>query len=95
MKTFLFKDISDSEVREHLANVFSILTSNEVLCLVHRFGLDDGNSKTLQETADELKVTMQQIRLIELKALRKIRVSMANGDMFNLKEIWYSDEILI
>ena len=38
-----------------------------------RFGLEDGNSKTLEEVGKEFNVTRERIRQIEAKALRKLR----------------------
>ena len=38
-----------------------------------RFGLDDGNQRTLEEVGREFKVTRERIRQIEAKALRKLR----------------------
>lgn len=38
-----------------------------------RFGLEDGNPKTLEEVGKEFNVTRERIRQIEAKALRKLR----------------------
>ena len=38
-----------------------------------RFGLDDGRARTLEEVGKEFSVTRERIRLIEAKALRKLR----------------------
>ena len=38
-----------------------------------RFGLDDGQSQTLEEIGNQFGVTRERIRQIEAKALRKMR----------------------
>lgn len=64
---------SMSLLKEQLAEVLKTLTPREekVLCL--RFGLEDGNPKTLEEVGKEFNVTRERIRQIEAKALRKLR----------------------
>ena len=39
----------------------------------HRFGLEDGRSRTLEEVGREFNVTRERIRQIEAKTLRTIR----------------------
>ena len=41
--------------------------------IVLRFGLEDGNPRTLEEVGKEFNVTRERIRQIEAKALRKLR----------------------
>jgi len=38
-----------------------------------RFGLGDGNARTLEEVGQQFHVTRERIRQIEAKALRKMR----------------------
>ena len=38
-----------------------------------RFGLGDGNVRTLEEVGHQFRVTRERIRQIEAKALRKMR----------------------
>lgn len=60
-------------LQEQLTEVLKTLTPREqrVICL--RFGLYDGNAKTLEEVGREFNVTRERIRQIEAKALRKMR----------------------
>ena len=62
-----------SLLKEQLADVLKTLTPREEKVLSLRFGLDDGNPKTLEEVGKEFNVTRERIRQIEAKALRKLR----------------------
>ena len=64
---------SHALMREQLWDVLNTLTPREQKVLRLRFGLDDGNQRTLEEVGREFKVTRERIRQIEAKALRKLR----------------------
>ena len=64
---------SMSLLKEQLADVLKPLTPREEKVLSLRFGLEDGNPKTLEEVGKEFNVTRERIRQIEAKALRKLR----------------------
>ena len=64
---------SMSLLKEQLAEVLKTLTPREEKVLKLRFGLEDGNPKTLEEVGKEFNVTRERIRQIEAKALRKLR----------------------
>lgn len=64
---------SMSLLKEQLADVLKTLTPREEKVLALRFGLEDGNPKTLEEVGREFNVTRERIRQIEAKALRKLR----------------------
>ena len=64
---------SMSLLKEQLAEVLETLTPREAKVLSLRFGLEDGNPKTLEEVGKEFNVTRERIRQIEAKALRKLR----------------------
>lgn len=51
------------------------LTSREAQVLRMRFGLDDGQARTLGEVGDELGISRERARQIEVEALRKLRSS--------------------
>ena len=65
-------DMEPDRVRE-LANVLKSLTPREERVLTLRFGLEDGQARTLEELGKEFNVTRERIRQIEAKALRKLR----------------------
>ena len=58
---------------EQLKEVLETLTEREQKVLRLRFGLDDGEAKTLEEVGKTFNVTRERIRQIENKAIRKIR----------------------
>ncbi|RKY67609.1 MAG: RNA polymerase sigma factor RpoD, partial [Candidatus Latescibacterota bacterium] len=62
-----------SMLREEIMNALSTLTERERDILALRFGLEDGQSRTLEEVGKYFNVTRERIRQIEAKALRKLR----------------------
>ena len=60
-------------LKEELSCVLLTLTDREAKVLRLRFGLDDGQSRTLEEVGQIFGVTRERIRQIEAKALRKLR----------------------
>lgn len=64
---------SNALMREQLSEVLKTLTPREARVLSLRYGLEDGNPKTLEEVGKEFNVTRERIRQIEAKALRKLR----------------------
>ena len=64
---------SSALLREQLEDVLDTLTDREEDVLRLRFGLDDGNIRTLEQVGKVFGVTRERIRQIEAKALRKLR----------------------
>ena len=60
-------------LKEELAGVLLTLTDREEKVLRLRFGLDDGQCRTLEEVGQIFGVTRERIRQVEAKALRKLR----------------------
>jgi RNA polymerase primary sigma factor len=63
----------DNDRRATIRRVCEALDERERTILALRFGLDDGEEKTLEEIGRQFNVTRERIRQIESKALEKLR----------------------
>lgn len=61
------------EKRADIIKVLNTLSEKEKEVIMWRFGLTDGEAKTLEEVGQIYGVTKERIRQIETKALRKLR----------------------
>jgi len=66
--------------QELVREVLASLDARESRILTMRFGLDDGQPKTLEAVGERLGVTRERIRQIQEQALQKMRVEMENRD---------------
>ena len=65
---------SASLLKDYLDEAFkTVLTPRERQVIRMRFGLEDGQDRTLSEIAEELGVSRERIRQIEAEALAKLR----------------------
>ena len=64
---------TDEALGTEIAAVLDSLTGRERQVLKLRFGLDDGQARTLEAVGRNFNVTRERIRQIEAKALRKLR----------------------
>jgi RNA polymerase primary sigma factor len=60
-------------LKEKLEEVLTSLSPREASILRLRFGLDDGNTYTLEEVGQKFGLTRERIRQIEGRALRRLR----------------------
>ncbi|MBS1994860.1 MAG: sigma-70 family RNA polymerase sigma factor [Cyanobacteria bacterium SZAS LIN-2] len=65
--------VTQELLREDIIEVLADLSEDEREVLRLRFGLDDGEQRTLEEVGQLFGVTRERIRQIEAKALRKLR----------------------
>ncbi len=73
-RTMSPEEYATSELlKEELDSVLLTLTEREEKVLKLRFGLEDGQCRTLEEVGQIFGVTRERIRQIEAKALRKMR----------------------
>jgi RNA polymerase primary sigma factor len=56
-----------------MERLLSTLTPREALVIRLRFGIDADESLTLEQVGEQLHVTRERIRQIEVKALQKLR----------------------
>jgi RNA polymerase primary sigma factor len=69
--------------RDILTTMENALTEKEHEVIVQRFGLEDGKPKTLAETSLRLNISRDRVRLVEARALNKLRHPQRN---YRLKE---------
>lgn len=91
----LCNEVKDEETRFNIYQVKDLieglketLTEREREVLILRFGLIDGQPKTLEEVGEVFQVNRERIRQIEAKVLRKLRNS--HHSKYSLKVIWES-----
>lgn len=65
--------IKQRDLEDCVMVVLNTLKNREMLVLILRFGLQDGEELTLKATGKELGVTGERVRQIENKGLRKLR----------------------
>lgn len=65
--------VLDGQLREQLYDALQKLPERERRIIDLRFGLTDGDPRTLQEIAEEFELSRERIRQIEGEVLRKLR----------------------
>jgi len=63
----------NKDTMNHISRFFASLTPTEKKILILRFGLNDKEPQTLETIGQELGVTRERIRQIEVKSLEKLR----------------------
>jgi RNA polymerase primary sigma factor len=80
-------------VTEHIELVklvtswLELLSSPEKAVITLRFGLRDGEPKTLETIGEMFGVTRERIRQIEVKALQRLRKVMEQKDLILLEDV--------
>lgn len=65
--------VENRDTMSHISRFFASLTPTEKKILILRFGLNDKDPQTLETIGQELGVTRERIRQIEVKSLEKLR----------------------
>ena len=82
-----FDRITRESDTELVHEVLATLSDRERSILGMRFGLDNGEPKTLEEVGEHFKVTRERIRQIQEQALRALRVKMEKREKSSVQEI--------
>jgi RNA polymerase primary sigma factor len=62
---------------QRLSHLLEQLTPRESSILRHRYGLDDGEAHTLEETGKQFNLTRERIRQIENEVINKLKIYVA------------------
>lgn len=65
--------IQDEQMKTQLNHILGILTPREEQVIRLRFGIGNGQPRTLKQVGDKMNVTRERIRQIEMVALKKLR----------------------
>lgn len=77
------EDAQNQYLKEDIRAVINELKTRERDVLILRFGLDNGNPMSISETAKRLAISSDRVRLVEARALNKLRSPQRN---YRLKE---------
>jgi RNA polymerase primary sigma factor len=82
--TLPHESVSRDADTELMREILSSLNERESAILTLRFGLKDGQERTLEEIGEKFGVTRERIRQIQELALKKLRNKMEERDQPNL-----------
>src|SRR6202048_5025319 len=74
-----FELFRDKNMRDELSELLEVLDDRERKIIFKRFGLDDGNPKTLEEVGKKFGVSRERLRQLQNIALAKLRRGLAKG----------------
>ena len=72
-KLINMEDIEAEDLRCKVREILNKLSERERTVLIERYGLDDGDEKTLEQVGLKLGITRERVRQIEARAFRKLR----------------------
>jgi RNA polymerase primary sigma factor len=67
------ENLSDKNLQEEVSDLLRVLDDRERKIIMSRFGLDGGDSRTLEEVGERFGVTRERIRQLQNIALAKLR----------------------
>ena len=73
MAPALAETASQHLLGEELLQMLALLTTRERMVITLRFGIGDGQSRTLLEVGKELGISRERVRQLEVVALKKLR----------------------
>lgn len=65
--------VMQSALSDDLEQIIAVLTPQQQLVLTLRYGLSDGQSKTLAEVGKKLHLSRERVRQVENQALKQLR----------------------
>ena len=66
-------DAQVNHLRQDIRAIMDHLNTNEREIVTLRFGLDDGSPNTVDEVATRMNLSREQVRLLEARAINKLR----------------------
>jgi len=66
-------DAQENHLRQDIRAIMDHLNTNEREIVTLRFGLDDGSPNTVNQVATRMNLSREQVRLLEAKAINKLR----------------------
>ncbi len=65
--------LQNNDVKEHIDTWLSLLTDKQCAVVERRFGLHGSDVSTLEEIGNELGVTRERVRQIQIEAIKRLR----------------------
>jgi RNA polymerase nonessential primary-like sigma factor len=65
--------LQNSDVKEHIDTWLNLLTEKQCAVVEHRFGLHGREVATLEEIGNDLGVTRERVRQIQIEAIKRLR----------------------
>jgi len=75
-------------LREHIEEALKAYTEREARILTMRFGIGSGNEHTLEQIGQQFRITLERIRQIEAKVLRRLKNSRNSQKLRSFTEIY-------
>jgi RNA polymerase primary sigma factor len=67
------EELEETYEREALSRLLEVIDNREAMVIKMRYGLEDGEPKTLEEIGKILKISRERVRQIEKETIQKIR----------------------
>ena len=84
--TGIFDTVINRSLAEQIRKIIATLTPREERVLRLRFGIGEEGDHTLDEISRDFSLTIERIRQIEAKALRKLRQPRTSGPLRSFME---------
>src|SRR5260370_30415453 len=75
-----FESLRDKNLRSEMDGLIEVLDAREKKIISHRFGLDGGKPKTLEDVSRDFGVTRERIRQLQNIALAKLRRALSKKE---------------